>query len=95
MLPVVAGEDETRKQILIYALILTPLAITPSFIGMASWFYGGCVAVAGAIFVAMSWRIWASKSNVLAMRLFAYSIVYLFFVFLGLVLDQFVAGLML
>lgn len=95
MLPVVAGEDETRKQILIYALILTPLAITPSFIGMASWVYGGCVAVVGAIFVAMSWRIWATKSNVLAMRLFAYSIVYLFFVFLGLVLDQFVAGLML
>ena len=95
MLPVVAGEDETRKQILIYALILTPLAVTPSFIGMASWVYGGCVAFAGAIFVAMSWRIWSSKSNVLAMRLFAYSIVYLFFVFLGLVLDQFVAGLML
>lgn len=95
MLPVVAGADETRKQILIYALILAPLAVTPSFIGIASWVYGGCAAVAGAIFVAMSWRIWASKSNALAMRLFAYSIFYLFLVFLGLVLDQFVSGLMI
>ena len=95
MLPVVAGEDETRKQILIYALLLAPLAVIPSFIGMASWVYGGFATVAGAIFVALSWRIWSSKSNLLAMRLFAYSIVYLFLVFLGLVLDQFVAGLVL
>ena len=95
ILPVVAGHDETRKQILFYALILAPLAVVPSFIGMASWIYGGFASVAGAIFVAMSWRIWASKSNVLAMRLFAYSILYLFLIFLALVLDQFVAGMVL
>ena len=92
MLPVVAGEDETRKQILIYAVLLAPLAVIPSFIGMASWVYGAFAAVAGTIFIAMSWRIWASKSNVLAMRLFAYSIIYLFLIFLGLVLDHFVTG---
>jgi len=93
MLPVVAGEDETRKQILVYALLLAPLAVLPSFIGMASWVYGAFASVAGAIFIAMSWRIWASKSNALAMRLFAYSIIYLFLIFLGLVLDQFVTVL--
>lgn len=95
MLPVVAGEDETRKQILIYTVLLAPLAVMPSFIGMASWIYGAFAAGAGAIFIAMSWRIWVSKSNVLAMRLFAYSIVYLFLIFLGLVLDKFVTGLVL
>ena len=95
MLPVVAGDDETRKQILIYAVLLAPVAVLPYFIGMASWIYGAFAAGAGAIFIAMSWRIWASKSNALAMRLFAYSIVYLFFIFLGLVVDQFVAGLVL
>ena len=36
MLPVVAGEMETRRQILIYAVLLAPLGVAPWFIGMAS-----------------------------------------------------------
>ena len=40
MLPVVAGSLETRRQIVIYAVLLAPLAVVPSFIGMASVGYG-------------------------------------------------------
>ena len=39
MLPVVRGEDETRRQILIYSLILAPLGCVPAFIGLGGALY--------------------------------------------------------
>src|SRR5690606_23471989 len=40
MLPVVAGDRETRRQILIYSVILAPLGVAPALIGLAGWVYG-------------------------------------------------------
>ena len=40
MLPVVAGPDETRKQILLYALVLAPVGVAPSLFGFAGLVYG-------------------------------------------------------
>ena len=51
MMPVVAGESETRRQILIYALLLAPLAVVPSLIGMAGIGYGILSAALGINFV--------------------------------------------
>ena len=50
MLPVVAGGDETRRQILIYSFLLVPVAIAPVFIGLAGALYGLASLVAGAVF---------------------------------------------
>ena len=47
MLPVVAGAAETRRQILIYAVLMAPLAVVPSIIGMASFSYGVIAGLAG------------------------------------------------
>src|SRR6185295_9821068 len=49
MLPVVAGPDETRKQIVIYAALLVPLALAPSFMGLGGPFYTLSAIVLGAI----------------------------------------------
>ena len=92
MLPVVAGAAETRRQILIYAVLMAPLAVVPSFIGMASFTYGIIVGLAGAVFVGLSVKLWRNGADKTAMQLFGYSILYLFLVFSGLVIDQFVAG---
>ena len=46
MLPVVAGPDETRRQILIYSLLLVPLAVVPCFIGLGGITYAVASAVA-------------------------------------------------
>jgi len=88
MLPVVAGALETRKQILIYAVLLAPLPVVPSFIGMASLVYGVCAAVAGAVMVWLSAVLFRSGSDHDAMRLFGFSILYLFLLFLALVIDH-------
>ena len=88
MLPVVAGALETRKQILIYAVLLAPIPVIPSFIGMASPVYGVCTAVAGGIMIWLSAVLFRSGSDRDAMRLFGFSILYLFLLFLALVIDH-------
>jgi len=95
MLPVVAGEAETRKQILIYAVLLAPLGVVPAFIGMASAVYGGAAALAGVWFVRLSWQLFRGGDHAVARRLFGFSILYLFLLFLALVLDHAIAALAL
>ena len=92
MLPVVAGAAETRRQIVIYAVLMAPLAIIPAFIGMASFSYGIISGFAGVIFIGLSLKLWRDGTDKTAMQLFGYSILYLFLVFLGLVIDRFFAG---
>ena len=90
MMPVVAGEAETRRQILIYAVILAPLGVVPSMIGMATIGYGFVSAVLGINFVRLSWVLFRRPDDAAARRLFAFSILYLFLLFLGLVIDRLV-----
>ena len=88
MLPVVAGEAETRRPILIYALLLAPLALVPAMIGMTSIAYGIVVAALGLNFIRLSWVLYRRPDDAAAKRLFAFSILYLFLLFLGLVIDR-------
>ena len=91
MLPVVAGRRETRRQILIYAVLLAPLASAPSFIGMASAAYGMAAGLLSTAFVVLAWRIWRAGDGfdeAPARRLFGYSIFYLFMLFALLLLDR-------
>ena len=90
MMPVVAGEIETRRQILIYAVLLAPLGVVPSMIGMASFGYGILSAALGMNFVRLSWVLYRNPGDAAAKRLFGFSIVYLFLLFLGLVIDRLV-----
>ena len=88
MLPVVAGAAETRRQIMIYTVLMVPLAVIPTFLGVASSVYGVVVGLAGALFIWFATVVWRNGSDKAAMQLFSYSIVYLFLVFLGLVIDH-------
>ena len=88
MMPVVAGEAETRRQILIYAVLLAPLGVLPAFIGMSSLLYGAVAAGLGLNFIRLSRVLMRSSDDSAARRLFGFSIVYLFLLFLGLVIDR-------
>jgi protoheme IX farnesyltransferase len=88
MMPVVAGEAETRRQILIYAILLAPLALAPALVGMTSIVYGIVVAALGINFIRLSWVLYRRPDDAAAKRLFAFSILYLFLLFLGLVIDR-------
>jgi protoheme IX farnesyltransferase len=91
MLPVVAGEAETRRQIVIYSLILVPLTLVPWGLGLVSVIYGAPAAVLGAVFIAGALRVAREKTEAAARALFAFSILYLFLLF-ALVIADALAG---
>ncbi len=88
MLPVVAGRRETQKQILLYSLLLAPLGLAPTALGTVGMLYGAAAALLGALFVHAAWRVWRNASDKNCKRLFGYSILYLFLIFLALVVDR-------
>ncbi|WP_414656113.1 heme o synthase [Ferrovibrio sp.] len=88
MLPVVAGARETRRQILIYSLLLVPLTLAPWALGLAGPLYGSVAALLGAIFLLLALRIWRSETDRPAKHMFAYSILYLFLLFALLLAEH-------
>ena len=95
MLPVVAGEAETRRQILAYAAILAPLPLLPWALGAASAAYALAAAGLGAGFVASALAVYRAPAgdHRSARRLFGFSILYLFLVFALLLGDSLAGGL--
>jgi protoheme IX farnesyltransferase len=96
MLPNVAGEATTKVQILIYAVLTAFIAVVPSMLGFASSGYGLFAAALGAGFVWYSVGVLrmpeGDRAMVPAKKLFAFSIVYLFAVFSGLMFDHLIAS---
>jgi protoheme IX farnesyltransferase len=88
MLPVVAGDAETRRQILIYSLILAPLGMAPWLAGYAGLLYGVVATVAGIGIVALAVQVRRETGLVAAKRLFGFSILYLFVLFAVLLADD-------
>lgn len=91
MLPVVSGADETRRQILIYTLVLVPLGISPFALGMAGLAYGAVSIATGAIMLLLAWQVFRRREGApadqAAKRLFAFSILYLFLLFAVLLVE--------
>jgi len=92
MLPVVAGRAETRRQILLYSIILAPLGVAPYLIGQAGLAYGAVSIAAGALILMLAWRVWSEgdgpAARSAARRLFGYSILYLFLLFAVLLIED-------
>jgi protoheme IX farnesyltransferase len=92
MLPVVSGPDATRRQILIYSLILAPLGMVPAIIGLGGTLYMAAAAVIGSLFVVLAIDCYRQREGEAADRaaknLFAYSVLYLFLLFAVLLVEQ-------
>ena len=96
MMPVVRGQRATRRQILVYSLILLPLAVSPWLIGGAGLAYGIAAGALTALFVALSLPVAFRTAEegdrmVPEKRLFGYSVFYLFALFAALVADRLAA----
>ena len=88
MLPVVAGKRETKKQMLLYTVLLVPVSLVPWWIGTASWVWGALSAALGLAFLAFAVRVWFDETDRAPKQMFAYSILYLFLLFSGLIADS-------
>jgi len=96
MLPVVAGSAETRRQILLYSIVLAPVGAAPWLLGYAGTAYGVAALLAGALMVALAWRLRRERDGArnmqLALKLFAFSILYLFVLFAVLLTETGLLG---
>lgn len=90
MLPVTHGEPETRRQIVLYTLVLVPVTLALGPLGVAGWVYTVPAALLGAAFVFYAVRLSRSGSTAHAVHLFRYSILYLFLLYLLLTADAIV-----
>lgn len=91
MMPNVAGQASTRRQIFAYALILAPVGVLPWALGYTTAGYGVVSAALGAGFVWYAWKVLAMADEDRAMKpakaLFGYSLLYLFAIFAAYLVD--------
>jgi protoheme IX farnesyltransferase len=92
MLPNVAGPDRTRRDILLYTLVLAPVGMLPYFMGFASAAYGFFSAALGLAMIALAIRVYrvreGDRANKVAMKLFTFSILYLFLLFAEIIAER-------
>ncbi len=87
MLPVVRGEKETRKQVLIYTVELVFLTVLMPILHLAGSVYLVCAVVLGVGLIYAAWRVYRIEGNKVAWQMYRWSSMYLMFIFLALVLD--------
>jgi heme o synthase len=98
MMPVVAGERSTRRQILIYTVLLLPLTLVPWWIGGTGEIYGMSALVLSSLFVLLAARVGLRTRTGTddpmkpEKQLFGYSVLYLFVLFAALVADRWLLG---
>jgi protoheme IX farnesyltransferase len=88
MMPVVAGVESTKRQMLLYTVLLVPITLLPSFLGTAGPLYGVAAALLGLRFLQLAVRVLRDDTVRHAKSMFGYSIVYLFALFAILMLDR-------
>ncbi len=97
MLPVTHGAKVTRLSVLAYTVFLVPLCLVPVATGLGGWIYMAIASLFGVIFLGFAIAVSRSKAGDvdagdvernLAMRMFAWSILYLFTMFAALLVEH-------
>jgi len=92
MLPIISGIEKTKLNILIYAVIMIPIVAAPYFFNFGSMFYLLTSSVMTFYYVYLCYGLFKTKnikkSNILARKIFIYSIFYLFFLFVLILFDN-------
>lgn len=88
MMPVVRGEMETRKQILIYTVELVAVTLLLPLLNLAGTFYLVSSLVLGLWLLYAAWAVWKHGGNKLAWRMYKWSSTYLVLIFFAIVIDS-------
>ena len=91
MLPVVRGEAETARQIVLYTVALVAFTLAPALWGMFGLVYLVAAAALGATFLLLAWMLRRERTPARAGLLFHYSLLYLALLFVAMALDAVVA----
>ncbi len=92
MMPVVAGPEATKKQMLFYTILLVPVTLVPYFTGLLGVFYAATAVMTGLWFLRHAWRVLRNAEEKAPQKMFGYSILYLFVLFGAMVADVWLEG---
>ena len=94
MLPITSGIKTTKLNIFIYSLILFPTVLLPYFLNFSGLFYLIFASIMSIYYLFISYRLFNEKNltieKKLSKKLFAYSILYLFLIFVFILIDKIV-----
>jgi len=85
---VVRGDDETRRQIVRYSLVLVAVSLVLSAFGLMGFGYSIAALVLGGVFIFLAVRLWREATPLAARLLYSYSILYLFALFTAMAVDR-------
>ncbi len=91
MLPVVRGDRETARQILLYTFALVAVTLLPLAWSMFGLVYAAAAVVLGAVFIALAWQLRRETTPRWAALVFHYSLAYLALLFVAMALDPVIA----
>jgi protoheme IX farnesyltransferase len=87
MMPVVAGEAATKRQMMLYTILLLPVTLVPFATGLLGEFYAAVAVLTGIWFLRHAWRVLRNAEERAPHKMFGYSILYLFVLFGAMVAD--------
>ncbi len=87
MMPVVRGEMETRRQILVYTIELVIVTLLLPILNLAGMVYLVSSLVLGGALIYAAWAVWKYGGNKFAWRMYKWSSSYLVFIFLAIMID--------
>ena len=88
MLPVVAGPRETKRQMLLYTLVLWPVTAAPWLLGVSGLVYAIGAGALSVTFTLSAVRVCRDESDRSARQMFAFSLAYLALIFALLLIDH-------
>ena len=92
MLPITSGIQTTKLNILIYSLLMAPVVAMPYFFNFGGLFYLTLSSLMTFYYVYLCAVLFKEKnnkiSNIIARKIFVYSIFYLFFIFVLILADN-------
>ena len=92
MLPITSGVKTTKFNIFIYSIILFPIALSPYFLNFSGLFYLNLAMIMSGYYILLSYKLLKEKNSTkekkLASKLFGYSILYLFMIFVFILTDK-------
>ncbi|WP_019223460.1 heme o synthase [Bartonella rattaustraliani] len=98
MMPNVRGENSTKKQILLYTVLMVICAVGPYIIGLGGGFYGISSTILGILFIRLSYRLWKADTHdetiLMARKTFFFSLFYLAALF-GILFLEFLYSFLL
>ncbi len=92
MLPIIEGTQKTKLNILIYSILMTPAVIAPYFFNLGGLIYLSASLIMTGYYVLLCYKLFreskSKESNIIARKIFVYSIFYLFIIFLLLLIES-------